>query len=703
MTDPSQPRPRGRHSQPDAALDAGRPASELLASWAGADPQQLDESDALRPRRRRRHAPDTDAAGVRLLPARGAVDVADVEITGLAAGGIADAGLAAAGLDLSVFGIDRPGTSGRAPRSRSLPRARAEATPQTSEMPAVPLAVPHLGTHAPSGRSAGAERRSVPSPRAADGPTTADRVAADRFADADTDPGWLSTTGRPAPRAAARVSRPAQEPADGPSAAGGSSLTSLFAGAPVTDLPAGHPSVPLHDLVTEVHAAVGEHGARDEDGGSDDWSAASARHHTDEPEDDGVRHPHEHPDEHHDDRAGGPRVFDQTGGLELVVTDDPGDDFHDDDLHDADFPDDGGGGRGRRGGGGRGGGPGRRRGPITTVLSLVVLAALVVGIVVGGRVLWNTINPVAEDYSGSGTGSVDVRVEEGDSLRAIAGTLVDADVIASGEPFEDAAEANPAATGIQPGVYSMRLQMSGQAALDLLLDPASRQLSKVTVPEGLTSAQVLQRLADQTGLPLADLQAAAADPAALGLPAYANGMLEGFLFPATYDIEPDDTATTVLSEMVAEAVQALDELQVPEDQRLTVVTKASIVQAEAGSVEDMGKVARVLENRLSDGMPLQLDTTVNYANGKAGITTTNEDRQNSSPYNTYLHPGLPPGAISNPGEEALRAVLAPTPGEWRFFVVVDPDTGDTRFAVTAAEHQQNVLLFQQWLRDHPGN
>jgi UPF0755 protein len=133
-----------------------------------------------------------------------------------------------------------------------------------------------------------------------------------------------------------------------------------------------------------------------------------------------------------------------------------------------------------------------------------------------------------------------------------------------------------------------------------------------------------------------------------------------------------------------------------------VLTKASIVQAESGSAADMGKVARVLENRLADGMPLQLDTTVNYANGKAGVTTSPQDRQNPSPYNTYLHAGLPPGAISNPGEEALRAVLSPTPGNWRFFVVVNPTTGDTRFAATAAEHQQNVLLFQEWLREHPG-
>jgi UPF0755 protein len=248
----------------------------------------------------------------------------------------------------------------------------------------------------------------------------------------------------------------------------------------------------------------------------------------------------------------------------------------------------------------------------------------------------------------------------------------------------------------------MRMHMSGKAALDRLMSPDARQMSRVTVREGLTVQQTLKLLADKTGTPLADLQAAAKDTKALGLPAYANGVLEGFLFPATYDIEPGTKPVDMLKPMVARTVQALDQLQIPEDQRLVVLTKASLVQAEAGSVEDMGKVARVLENRLADGTPLQLDTTVNYANGKAGLTTSPQDRANPSPYNTYVHPGLPPGAIDNPGEEALRAVLAPTPGPWRFFVVVNPDTGETRFAETAEEHQKNVQLFQQWLAAHPG-
>jgi uncharacterized YceG family protein len=343
----------------------------------------------------------------------------------------------------------------------------------------------------------------------------------------------------------------------------------------------------------------------------------------------------------------------------------------------------------------------RKRSPLAVLLSLLVLGGLIVGIVIGGQKLLTLINPASRDYTGQGTGNVQVRVQDGDTLSDIGRTLVKADVVASVAPFVNAAEANKNSVGIQPGVYAMRLQMSGRAALEMLLDPKARLLSRVTLPEGLTVTKTLAKLAQQTGRPLADLQAAATNTAALGLPAYANGSLEGFLFPATYDIEPGTTPTDILKQMVARGVKAMDDLQIPADQRLRVLTEASIVQAEAGSVEDMGKIATVLNNRLADGMPLQLDTTVNYANGKSGITTTPQDRQNPSPYNTYLHPGLTPGPISNPGEEALRAVLNPTPGEWRYFVVVDPHTGETRFAVTGAEHQQNVQVFQQWLREHP--
>jgi UPF0755 protein len=342
----------------------------------------------------------------------------------------------------------------------------------------------------------------------------------------------------------------------------------------------------------------------------------------------------------------------------------------------------------------------RRRKRAALVVCLVLLAGLVGGVVVGGQKIWGMFS--AQDYTGAGTGSVRIRVHDGDTLTDIGQTLVDDGVIASVRPFVKAAEAEPQATAITPGMYGLRHHMSGKAALDLLLQPSSRLMSRVTVPEGMTVKATLERLAQGTGVTAAQLQAVAAKPAALGLPSYAHGSLEGFLFPATYDFEPGTTPTQMLTAMVQRSVQTLDQLQIPASQRLAVVTKASIVQAESGSVEDMPKIARVLDNRLAKGMKLQLDTTVNYATGKSGVTTSPQDRRNPSPYNTYLHAGLPPGPISNPGEQALRAVLAPASGNWLYFVVVNPDTGETRFAATAEQHQKNVALFQQWLRAHPG-
>ncbi|ADB75762.1 endolytic transglycosylase MltG [Geodermatophilus obscurus] len=462
-----------------------------------------------------------------------------------------------------------------------------------------------------------------------------------------------------------------------------------------------HPSEPLPDLPPMPAGAWSRLSSR-RDGAADDATVGLG----------GVPAvPGAHPDDTAVHRAD-PHEWDDadsTGGLEVLGASGSSDvrrrrrdrraerEHHADEHHADGF-----GGEEPPGGGRSSGRPRRRRSPLAVVLSLLVLAGLVAGIFYGGKALIGLVNPGGEDYTGQGSGSVEVRVSSGDTLSDIARTLVAEGVIASPGPFVDAAETEPAATGIQPGVYALRSQMSGAAALDLLLDPEARQVTRVTVREGLTVAGTVTLLSEETGTPLAELQAVAADPVALGLPAYANGVLEGFLFPATYDFEPGDTPADMLGGMVRRTDQALDALQVPEADRLTVLTKASIVQAEAASPEDMAMVARVLENRLADGMPLQLDTTVNYANGKSGITTTPQDRANPSPYNTYVHAGLPPGAICNPGEQAIEAVLAPAPGDWRFFVVIDPDTGETRFARTAEEHQQNVLLFQQWLREQPG-
>jgi uncharacterized YceG family protein len=121
------------------------------------------------------------------------------------------------------------------------------------------------------------------------------------------------------------------------------------------------------------------------------------------------------------------------------------------------------------------------------------------------------------------------------------------------------------------------------------------------------------------------------------------------------------------------------------------VNIASIVQAEADTPQDMGKVARVIYNRLADGMPLQMDSTLNYGLNRSTLDTTAADTKIDSPYNSYERTGLPPTPIDNPGEQAMHAAINPTPGDWLYFVTVAP--GDTRFTASYREHLRSVEQF----------
>jgi UPF0755 protein len=125
------------------------------------------------------------------------------------------------------------------------------------------------------------------------------------------------------------------------------------------------------------------------------------------------------------------------------------------------------------------------------------------------------------------------------------------------------------------------------------------------------------------------------------------------------------------------------------------------VQAEARLPEDFAKVARVIYNRLEDGQPLQMDSTVAYANDVYTVFTSDEQRAVDSPYNTYLYPGLPPGPINSPGSQALEAALNPAEGSWRYFVTVDLETGETKYADTFEEHESNVAELQAWIVENP--
>ena len=309
--------------------------------------------------------------------------------------------------------------------------------------------------------------------------------------------------------------------------------------------------------------------------------------------------------------------------------------------------------------------------------------------------------PGADDFTGSGTGSVTFRIEDGDVGSTVGDKLAAAGIVKSSQTFYKLLLVQSPAPVFQVGTYTLASEMSAQSALTALEDPANRVDYRVTIPEGNSATDIYAALAKSTGLPISDFEAAGKDYAALGVPAAAPS-IEGFLFPATYDFQPGQTATEMLQTMVTRMYQSLDTAGVAVADRFRVLTLAALIQKEAGSAEDMLKVSRVFTNRLNIGMNLESDATVAYGAGHSRVATTNAERQDASNlYNTYANPGLPVGPIGNPGDAAINAALHPADGPWLFFVTINLETGETVFSTTIQEHDAAVILLQKWWADHP--
>ncbi|MFH8790981.1 endolytic transglycosylase MltG [Streptomyces sp. NPDC017941] len=232
----------------------------------------------------------------------------------------------------------------------------------------------------------------------------------------------------------------------------------------------------------------------------------------------------------------------------------------------------------------------------------------------------------------------------------------------------------------------------------LLLPDDETRPKTLTVPEGWRSAQVYAAV-DKALKVRPGTTKQTVSKTDLKLPGDAGGNPEGYLFPATYPIGSQSTPASVLSYMVNTANKKFSggHVTAGADRNAVniyqTVTIASMVEAEADSEKDMGKVARVIYNRLDRGMPLQMDSTINYALKRSTLKTTHRDTKVSSPYNTYARMGLPPTPIGNPGEAAMRAATSPTPGDWLYFVTVK--RGDTRFTAQYEEQQRNVAEFNR--------
>jgi uncharacterized YceG family protein len=288
------------------------------------------------------------------------------------------------------------------------------------------------------------------------------------------------------------------------------------------------------------------------------------------------------------------------------------------------------------------------------------------------------------NYSGSGTGTVTVQVASGSTATSLAPTLQSLGVVASSRAFVIAAEAYKGSGQMEAGYYELHYHMNASLAYAILVNPKNIVETILRFPEGLRSESVLKLLSEHTGHSLSQYDAAVKNPA-LGLPSYSGGKVEGFLFPDTYPYYPHETALQVLQTMVKQydtETQGINLTTAAASVHLTpyqVIIAASMCQAEAGSDADMPKIARVIYNRMAAGMPMQFDSTVLYGLNSFLPDATDAQLKINTPWNTFLHKGLPPTPIDNPGMAAIDAVLHPATGNWLYFIIAN---GHSNFSAT---------------------
>ncbi|MFJ9410151.1 endolytic transglycosylase MltG [Streptomyces sp. NPDC101393] len=318
----------------------------------------------------------------------------------------------------------------------------------------------------------------------------------------------------------------------------------------------------------------------------------------------------------------------------------------------------------------------------------------------------------APDYEGEGSGSVQIEIPADSSLGEMGLILKREGVVKSADAFTGAADENKRAKSLPPGTYSLREKMSAASAIDLMLDPKSR--NGLTIREGLRSGDVYQLIDKKLDLGKGTTKNVAKSQAAhLGLPSWADESskvkdpLEGFLYPSTYSVGDHAKPADVLKQMVRLATQQYKKYDLEGNARklhlespMQLLTVASLTQAEGKYKHDFEKVATVVYNRLKPNNTetyglLDFDSTVNYARSKSTLDTgTVDDLRNfNDPYNTYKFKGLPPGPIGNPGEVALKSAIKPAKGDWYYFVSINPEK--TLFAVTNEEHERNRRLYEK--------
>lgn len=311
-----------------------------------------------------------------------------------------------------------------------------------------------------------------------------------------------------------------------------------------------------------------------------------------------------------------------------------------------------------------------RRGKVVAVLFVLVLTGLL-----AGNLFMRSIGVYGESSPGR---PVDLEIPEGSGAAEIGDILVDAGVIKSSFGWKVALFLHSGDETIQAGSYRIATGLTAPDAIDALLDrPPEEAATDVTFPEGSWLTDFAAELGAETHID-GDKFLALATSGKVRSRYQPDGVdtLEGLLFPSTYEVIERDTARSVLTRLVEEFEEQAGTLDFARVEGTGVsayeaITVASMIEAEAQLDEERPMIARVIYNRLQQGMPLGIDATVLYALGEHKTELTSEDLRVDSPYNTRIVTGLPPTPIGAPGLGSLQAALAPADGEWLYYVLAD--------------------------------
>ncbi len=349
-----------------------------------------------------------------------------------------------------------------------------------------------------------------------------------------------------------------------------------------------------------------------------------------------------------------------------------------------------------------------KRGVLWTLVSVTLLLS------VTGLVYWDYTVYMSHPISNDRKRQIKVVIPQGSTLTQVANILRDRELIKSPTYFRLYLLINDVADQVKAGVYHFSSSLTPNNIAAELIEGPRTPFVVLTIKEGYNVWQVAAAIAEAGLGKEEDVLELLMDPDFAELAKVPSGpganqtvsLLEGFIFPETYYVEPGQPLERVLLRMVQ---QFRKELRNAKKKRLAqyselleevgltdhdIVTLASMIERETALPHEKRLVASVFLNRLKKQMPFQTDPTLTYSDERRGAPPTPEDRKNEdNPYNTYAHQGFPPGPICSPGRDSLEAAIAPAPSAFLFFVAKRDGTGGHHFTTNYNDHRRAVKKY----------